>query len=408
GAGPAAIPVLEALDQKGALMQLVPEWANVRSRPQRNAYHRFNVDRHLCEAAAQAAGMAARVRRPDLLLIGAWLHDIGKGLPGDHSVAGAEVVERITARMGFPRADVDVLVTLTRHHLLLADAATRRDVTDPTTVEAVAAAVGSSGTLELLHALTEADSIATGPSAWSPWKAGLVTQLVNRTAKALATGVVPAGGAEVFPGPAHRDLIEEAREAADVVVRPSGRTLALAAPDRPGLFSRVAGTLALHSLDVLVARVGASDDGVAVEEFQVEPVFGGDPDWAAFEADLRRVLTGRLSLEARLAERSRTYSGASSRPTAATPARTAVTVDNDASAAATVLEVRAPDRIGTLYRITRALADLALDIRHATVASLGHEVVDAFYVVDAEGSKLVDPDHRREVERAVVVELSRA
>jgi [protein-PII] uridylyltransferase len=145
---------------------------------------------------------------------------------------------------------------------------------------------------------------------------------------------------------------------------------------------------------------------MAVEDFRVEPVFGDEPDWASVEADLRRVLAGRLSLEARLAERARVYAGRSKMPSA-TPARTSVAVDNDASATATVVEVRAPDRIGTLYRITRALADLELDIRHAKVATLGHEVVDSFYVVDAGGSKLTDPDHCREVKGAIMVELSR-
>jgi [protein-PII] uridylyltransferase len=181
----------------------------------------------------------------------------------------------------------------------------------------------------------------------------------------------------------------------------------LAAPDRRGLFFRVAGTLALHSLDVLSARVWSSDDGVALEEFRVAPVFGGKPEWDAVEADIQRVLAGRLSLEARLAERARAYAGRS-KVTAAAPARTSVTVDNDASATATVVEVRAPDSIGALYRITRALADLELDIRHAKVASLGHEVVDTFYVVDARGQKITDPDHRKEVERGVLTELTRA
>jgi [protein-PII] uridylyltransferase len=405
GAGDAAVGVMEALDQRGLLVAMVPEWAKVRNRPQRNAYHRFTVDRHLLEAAARAAALADRVHRPDLLLIAALLHDIGKGYPGDHSAGGAPVVEGITTRMGFEPADVAVLVTLTRHHLLLADAATRRDVNDPATADMVAAAVEAQGTLELLHALTEADSLATGPSAWSPWKAGLVAALVERVAKALG-GQAPASPAADFPGPEHQAVADRARAAGEVVVTASGRTVVVAAPDQPGLFCRVAGTLALHGLDVLMARAGSVPGGVAVEELRVEPVFGGEPDWPAVERDLRRALGGRLSLEARIADRARAYGAA--RATAAVPAATRVIIDNEASATATVVEVRAPDRIGLLYRVTRALAELALDIRHATVASLGHEVVDAFYVVDASGDKIIDADHRREIERAVFAELSRA
>lgn len=404
-AGRPALAVLEALDQTGLLARLVPEWGRVRSLPQRNAYHRFTVDRHLCEAAVEAAELTDRVRRPDLLLVGAWLHDIGKGYDGDHSEVGARIVETVATRMGFPPADVAVLERLARHHLVLADAATRRDLNDPATVAAVAEAVRDTQTLEVLHALTVADSLATGPAAWSPWKASLVDDLVRRTARVLA-GEPSAAVVDASLGATQQALVAQVQGGEDVVLAGDGCDLALAAADRPGLFWRVAGTLALHGLDVLSARVWSDGDGVAVEEFRVEPVFGGTPDWERLEADLRRVLAGRLSLEARLAERSKAYAGRSKLPSA-TPARTHVLVDNDASDAATVVEVRAPDRIGTLYRITRALSDLQLDIRHAKVSTLGHEVVDAFYVCDASGDKLDDEDHRREVERAILVELSR-
>ncbi len=410
GSGRAAIPVLEALDQKGLLVRTVPEWAPVRHRPQRNAYHRFTVDRHLCEAAAEAAPLAARVARPDLLVVGAWLHDLGKGYAGrdgrpeDHSVAGAQVVEALATRMGFPPADVAVLVAMVRHHLLLADAATRRDLDDAATVASVAEAVGDTETLELLHALTEADSTATGPAAWSHWKQGLVDALVSRVA-AVLSGRAPASSE--FPAPAHLALAARAREKGDVMIDARGPTMTVAAPDRPGLFCRVAGTLAMNGLDVLAARAWSGEDGVAVEDFRVEPVSGGQPRWDAVERDLRRALAGRLSLETRLAERARAYAGRT-RLAPAVPTPTDVTVSNDASTTSTVVEVRAPDRVGTLYRITRALADLELDIRHAKVSTLGPEVVDVFYVVSASGAKITDPDHVAEIERAVAFELSRA
>ncbi|MGA2037558.1 MAG: HD domain-containing protein, partial [Acidimicrobiales bacterium] len=155
-AGLPAIAALEALDQKGLLERFLPEWQTVRNRPQRNAYHLFTVDRHLLEAAARAAPLALRVSRPDLLLLGAFLHDIGKGYPGDHTAAGVEVVAKVAARMGLAPADTDVLVALVRNHLLLADLATRRDLDDPETVAAVVDATGDRSCLELLVALTEA------------------------------------------------------------------------------------------------------------------------------------------------------------------------------------------------------------------------------------------------------------
>ena len=165
-AGPAAIPALEALDQRRLFERYLPEWATVRNKPQRNPYHRFTVDRHLLEATANAATMAHRVRRVDLLLLGALLHDIGKGYPGDHTDVGMVVAADIATRMGLPPEDVATIVTMVRLHLLLPDTATRRDLDDPATAQRVADEVGDRTTLELLAAMVEADSLATGPSAW--------------------------------------------------------------------------------------------------------------------------------------------------------------------------------------------------------------------------------------------------
>jgi [protein-PII] uridylyltransferase len=399
GAGHAAIPVLEALDQKGLLVRLLPEWAAVRSRPQRNAYHRFTVDRHLLETAANAAALIRKVARPDLLLLGALLHDIGKGFPGDHTDVGIDVVATIGERMGLPKPDVDMLVAMVRHHLLLPDAATRRDIDDPATVDTVAEAVGDRDTLELLAALTEADSLATGPSAWGTWKAGLVSELTARVARRLAGA--PAAQAPTLPTAEHVALM--ARRG--LVIEQEGDRLTVVAPDRPGLFARVAGTLSLHGLDVRSAAVASSDDGMAVEVFEVEPAFGSPPEWPRVTADVERALRGRLALEARLTERARVY--ARRRASAARLAEPRVLFDNEATAAATVVEVRAPDDVGVLYRITRALAEADLDVRRAKVSTLGHEVVDAFYVVDAEGRKVEDREHLAEVERAILDALTR-
>jgi [protein-PII] uridylyltransferase len=402
-----AIPLLEALDQKGLVVRLLPEWDAVRCRPQRNAYHRFTVDRHLCEAAAEAASLAATVSRPDLLLLGTWLHDIGKGFPGDHTAAGMEVVEDIAVRMGFTSDDAAVLVALVEHHLLLADTATRRDLDDDETIAATARAIGDPLRLELLDALTQADSIATGPAAWGPWKAGLVRDLVARTARVLggerpeATTGAGAPGIEVW------DLVNRAREANGPVVelRDDG-TITVVAGDRPGLFCRVAGALALLGLNVLDARAWNVDGGLAVESFRVEPAYAGPPDAETVEQEVLAAITGRVSIEARLADKARAY-GIQKPPRSAQPAQRRVHVDAEASATATVVEVRAPDAVGTLYRITRALSELELDIRTAKIATLGHEVVDTFYVLDHAGQRITDPAYAREIERAVLAELAR-
>ncbi|MCW2680874.1 MAG: [protein-PII] uridylyltransferase, partial [Frankiales bacterium] len=387
-AGPAAVQVLESLDQAGLLVRLLPEWASVRSKPQRNSYHRFTVDRHLVQAAVAAAALTRRVGRPDLLLLGALLHDIGKGLPGDHTVVGMQVVAGLAPRLGLPPEDVDVLVAMVEHHLLLPDVATRRDLADPATARTVAEAVGSVQVLELLHALTEADSAATGPAAWSSWKAGLVDELVRRTA-ALLDGAPP-------PAPAPLADWQEALVArGGPLLEARGDEVTVVAPDAPGLLSSAAGVLALHRLDVRSASV-LSRGGTGITVFRVEPRFGSLPDWSVVQADLRRALAGELDLPGVLAAREAAYArGPGSAPS--------VRLLDDVSETATVVEVRAADALGVLHRITGALKAAGLDVRTAHISTLGADVVDAFYVVDREGRKLGDA---APVEQAVLAALA--
>ncbi len=302
-AGHRALPVVEALDQVGLWVRLLPEWAPNRCRPQRNAYHRFTVDRHLWETAAEAAALVDRVARPDLLLLAAVLHDIGKGYPGDHTDVGVDLVAVIGSRLGLPEGDVAVLVTLVREHLLLADTATRRDLSDPATVELVADRVGTVEVLEVLAALTEADSLATGTAAWGSWKAELVGDLVTRTTVAL--GALDPASVQLpeFPTAEHLALLE----AGSVRIDGSEDRLTVVVPDRTGLFNRVAGVLALHGLEVLDAAAYTHSNGMALETFRVESPSGPVIAWAGVVADLGDALAGRLALPARLAERARTY-----------------------------------------------------------------------------------------------------
>ncbi|MSX86540.1 MAG: [protein-PII] uridylyltransferase [Actinobacteria bacterium] len=397
--GHPAIPVLEALDQLGLVHRMIPEWEPCRSRPQRNAYHRFTVDRHLFEAAAEAAKLVDRVDRPDLLVLGALFHDIGKGYPGDHVEVGIQMVDRIAARMGFADEEVAVLVSMVRHHLLLPDVGTRRDLDDDGTIRSVATQVGSVETLELLHALTEADSIATGPAAWGQWKAGLVAQLVRRTAHVLRGGDASEMVEVPFPTAEHRALLAERR----LIVQGDAGTLTIVAPDRPGLFSRVAGTLALNGVDVVDASAH-TEMGMALEVFRVKSVFGDEPNWLRVRADVERALAGRLALRARLAERARTYPAP--KATNARPKAPRVVVDNHTSDLATVVEVEAPDGIGVLYRITQALLECDLDIVSAKVQTLGSDAIDAFYVRDGLGAKIEDHAYLAEIERAVLHALA--
>ncbi len=396
-AGPAAIPALEALDQRRLFERYLPEWASVRNKPQRNPYHRFTVDRHLLEATANSATMAHRVGRVDLLLLGTMLHDIGKGYPGDHTDVGMVVAADIATRMGLPPEDVATIITMVRLHLLLPDTATRRDLDDPATAQRVAEEVSDRPTLDLLAVMVEADSLATGPSAWGTWKAGLLADLVERTSLLLA------GEPVAPPTPL---ITEDLQVVMDTVRRHGVPALSIeaplvtvVAPDRSGLLAEVTGVLALHGLNVRSAVV-AGEHGVAVETFTVEPDRGRWPATAKLSNDLAAVMDGTLDVDRQLAARAHTYRNAA-RAQVAQLVSTQVTFDNNASAGATVVEVRAEDIVGQLHRITRALAECHLDVDSAKVSTFGSAVVDAFYVRGPDGRKLTEASQITAVERAV-------
>ncbi len=400
--GRGAIPVIEALDQRGIWTHIVPEWASVRARPQRNPYHRYTVDRHLLETVANAAALSELVLRPDLLVLAALLHDLGKGQPGDHTSAGMVIAERIGTRLGLPERDVETLVVLVEHHLLLADVATRRDLDDPGTIEGVVKAVDSIDRLRLLAALTEADGLATGPSAWGAWKAELVHALIVRVARRLGTELPGPAMVEEFPSAKELERLESGAQRFDVY----RDELTVMTEDRPGVFSRIAGVLALRGLDVLHAMAYSSESGRALARFRVIDPIRDETPWDRVIADLELALDGRLALNARLSERAAAHEG---RRAARVPARAAsVSFDNDASADATVIDVEAPDVIGILYRVTRAMAELELDIRSAKVQTLGTHVVDAFYVRDRDGKKVTDPRMLGEIERAILHGIAEA
>ncbi|NLU75064.1 [protein-PII] uridylyltransferase [Streptomyces sp. HNM0575] len=509
GAGEATVPVWEALDAEGLTGRLLPDWERVRCRPQRNPVHRFTVDRHLVETAVRASALTRRVQRPDLLLVAALLHDIGKGWPGDHSMVGETIAYDMARRMGFDAADADVLARLVRHHLLLVETATRRDLDDPATIRSVADVVGAPGTLELLHALTEADALATGPAAWSAWRGTLVADLVKRVGGVLAGEAVeehtepfvPSAEAERLAveawrsrGPAlalstpaahaardaeHGDehhgrdglpqhgvaehgLANDGEE--DRPSAPVGAELLIAVPTRPaadhpaqaagdegalgaagaagapggsgpyamGVLPAVAGVLALHRMTVRAADLrlmrlpaqvtgaavsGATENGpaengpmengpsvtgavpglpgtadeeaaVLLLSWRVAAEYGSLPPALRLRADLARVLDGSLDVAARLAEREAAYRRPRRRRAGRHAPPPRVTVAPAGSQSATVLEVRAQDAPGLLYRIGRALEGAGVLVRSAHVSTLGANAVDAFYLTGADGAPL--------------------
>jgi [protein-PII] uridylyltransferase len=404
GAGRSALRVIEALDRFRLFERVLPEWEAVRCKPQRNAYHRFTVDRHLCETAMNAAVLVRAVHRPDLLLVGAVLHDIGKGFPGDHTIVGMELVAEIGARMGFDADDTAVLVAMVAHHLLLPEVATRRDLSEPATIESVATAVQSIEVLELLGALTEADSLATGITAWSDWKKKLLTQLVDLV-RAHLSGVTLPPSLEEFPSAWHLELLDTARVDGQLRVVPREGFCTVVAPDRTGLLACVAGALSLHGVEVLSANGWSSHDGLAVEEYRIERRLGGEPPWNKIERDLAKALNGDLDIGKKLNERALAYAGTKRRTSAAPAAPPAVLIDTKASATSTLIEVRAPDRVGILYDVADVLAKAGLDIRVALVETLGNEVVDVFYVCQNAGP-ITNPATLAALESALLTRIS--
>ena len=377
------VPVWEALDQRGLIVRLIPEWSVVRSAPQGNPVHLYRVDRHLVETASASAAHLREVSRPDLFVLGALLHDIGKGHPGDHSEVGAEIADVIAERMGWDAADREVLVRLVRHHLLLPDTATRRDLDDPLTAEQVAAAVGSVETLDLLRALTYADATATGPGAWSEWKAALVDDLTARTRARLSGARPPAP-----PAMAERHAHLLAAEGVALVLEtgsPASRVI-VAAPDRPGLLGAIAGVLAVHRLEVKAADTETVGDR-AITAWTVVPFYGDFPALDLVRSDILRALAGEWDVRERLAHRRRGTTGAPPR----------VDFVPGAASDADVLEVRAHDEPALLHRIGEAIREAGGSITAARIETLGSEAVDVFYLRAAGGGRLGSAERARVV-----------
>ncbi|MEU5827579.1 [protein-PII] uridylyltransferase [Micromonospora tulbaghiae] len=379
GAGPGLVPAWETCDRYGLIDRWLPEWTRMRSLPQHNPVHRFTLDRHLVQTAYEASRHTRDVERPDLLLLGAFLHDIGKGLPGDHSTVGAPLAEAVATRVGLPPDEAALIGTLVRLHLLLPDVATRRDLSDPKTIAGVAGRVGDTGTLELLHALVRADAAATGPAAWSGWKGRLIAELVGRVRTTLDTGVVPAPPA---PDPA---LVAGPLP----VVHLGEDRVSVAAADRRGLLATVAGCLALHRLEVISADA-ATVDGRALVECRVQPRYGLAPEPIALSADLRRAVGGDVSVIQRLRGRALAARGQGAAPR--------VVWHREAATDAVLLELRAADAAGLLYRVTCALDEAGAQVRAARISTLGGDVVDTFYLVGGGPSD----EERARIEAAVL------
>ena len=382
GAGRSMIRVFEALDQDGLIEKWIPEWSHVRFLPQRNVLHRHTVDRHMLETAVHAAALTRTVTRPDLLLVSALFHDIGKGFPDkDHSEYGEELIKPLAKRLGFDDKDCETIAILVREHLLLSAVATRRDLEDPATIGFVIEKIKDPESLQLLHALSISDGEATGKSAWSDWKAELVSTLVAKCLAAMA-GIKPVSQPDLIPT---GEIID------DISIRFIGNQEAnenieieIIAKDQTGLLSAVAGLMTISRFNVRSAKTRTTND-IAVMRWIVELDANAQlPTAEKLTEQLKKALSGELDLGRKIEERIANYRKYPGIPTPAP----LVFAANDLATNATIIEVRMHDRPGILFNVTRAISRFGVDIKSAIVSTLGAEAFDTLYVTDLEGQPL--------------------
>ena len=398
GTGRPLVDVVESLDRTGLWGRLFPEWGAVRDLPPRDRAHVWTVDRHLVEACAQAARLTTQVARPDLLLVGALLHDIGKGRGGDHSVVGESLAVQVGRRLGFAEPDVEVLGAVVRHHLLLPHTATRRDLEDQATVVAgrrdAGAGVPGGGRAPAGPARRARRGRLARHRARVCGARGsgvLIGDLVARCRALLAGEALPAPPA---PSPAEIEMA--------AAVATDGRPQLRMEHGRPGdRHRRAAETAPAGSprpracsrctrwwcTPPRCCPRGRRAPPSTVFRFTVTPRFGGYPDPALLRSDLVRVLDGSLALDEALARKERDYAPAASAGEPPAPAR--VLWFDDEATGAVVMELRGTDRIGLLHRVAAALAAL----RHRTALGAG---LDARRV----GRRRVLPRHGRRHGRA--------
>jgi [protein-PII] uridylyltransferase len=450
---------LRRLNEAGVFGRFVPPFDHAVALMQFNMYHHYTVDEHLIRAVGNIAAIergelktehplsceiVKRIKSRETLYCAILLHDIAKGLPGDHSQVGAAIAQSLCQRFGLSREDTASVAWLVRNHLVMSDTAQRRDIADPKTVRDFVATVQSPEMLRLLLVLTVADIRAVGPGVWNGWKGQLLRELYYEAEAVMSGGDgAPARAARISAAKealAKRlsDLSVAAREralsrhydgywlafdgatherharlmsAADA----KGELLAMAAqssafravtevviytPDHPGLFSRLAGAIAVSGGSIVDAKAFTTADGFALDIFSVQDTEGaafGDPErLERLRQTIAKTLAGQIFPRAVFAKRQ-----PKKRPTAL-HIRPRVNFDNEASAAATLIEVEGVDRPGLLYDVTRAAFESGLSISSAIVATYGERAVDVFYVRDAFGQKIVHPERQTGIRERVV------
>jgi [protein-PII] uridylyltransferase len=436
---------LRLMNEAGVFGRFVPEFGRVVGLMQFNMYHHYTVDEHLIRAVGNVAAIdrgehrnehplstdiIKRVKSREALYVAILLHDIAKGLPGDHSDVGAAIANSLCPRLGLSAEDTAAVMWLVKNHLVMSDMAQKRDISDPKTVKDFVGQVQTPEMLRLLLVLTVADIRAVGPGVWNGWKGQLLRELYYEAESVMSGGdALPARAARVQHAkaalePRIADLSAEARERAlsrhydsywlafdDAAHERHARLMAgadakgelfslaaesnafrsvteivLFTPDHPGLFSQLAGAVSISGGTIVDAKAFTTTDGFALDVFSVQDAEGGTFGDAARVERLRqsieRTLRGEVYPRRAIAQR------AAKRRSSAFRVTPRVNFDNEASSSATVVEVEGLDRPGLLYEVTDALFQSGLSISSAMVSTYGERAVDVFYVRDGFGHKV--------------------
>jgi [protein-PII] uridylyltransferase len=457
---------LAVMNETGLLGRFLPDWARIVGQMQFDTYHVFTVDEHTIEAvrvlnvlergelasvAPIATELVGQLQSRRALYLAMLLHDIAKGRGGDHSELGAELALQIGPELGLTAEETETVSWLVLHHLLLSQTAFRRDIDDPKTILDLADTIQSPERLRLLHVLTVADMRAVSPKVWNGWKATLLRELYARVAEVLegalaaterdvrvtrakqAAGSLlegwPTSEVEKFlslgyPGywlsfdpethMRHARMIRDA-EARGAPLTVETQPLPLRAvtevtvyaADHAGLFSRIAGALAVAGASIVDARIHTLNNGMALDTFWIQDAAGGAFDQphrlARLYVLIEQALSGRLRLPAEIRKVSKTLLGRRMRVIHVPPR---VVIDNRASHSYTVLEVNGRDRAGLLHDVTAAISEQGLQIASAHVTTYGMRAVDVFYVKDVFGLKVENERRLAQLREALLVALA--
>ncbi len=452
---------LRRMNELGVLGAFIPEFETIVAMMQFNVYHHYTVDEH----TIQCISTLAQIEREELveelpvvsrilkegvnrrvLYVALLLHDIGKGRPEDHSILGAQIARRVAPRLGLKKSECEKVEWLVRYHLLMADTAQKRDISDPRTLRDFAKLVKTRERLDLLTALTVCDIRGVGPGTWNNWKAQLLRQLYRETADALENGLealnrenradeakralrealedwsradlraeigrhydpywqgLPTESHRIFAG-LLRDL-EPDEIRIDLHPDPDrdATRVSFVLSDHPGLFARFAGALALVGANIVDARTYTTKDGYATAVFWIQDADGHpyeDNRLPRLRTMIERILNGEVVASKALADRDKVK-----KRERAFRVPTNISFDNKGSEIYTIIEVDTRDRPGLLFDLARTLADANISISSAVVATYGVQAVDTFYVKDMFGLKLHSKAKQEALERKLRAAIS--